>query len=619
MTTLGALVHRPGLDLRFLTDTDEERYGDRPVDGVVQPELPLDDFLRRGETVADRDLLRFLLVLVSPALLDQAPGRVEELLERLADLDVAGVILRSGRTPDRWRAAGERCGLPLLLLADDGPWTSAAVHAAILDERRRHEDSDALREMQRELVRPDGLSRLLELMARHLDGYAVLVDRSGRPRSGRPRVPDGLLRHVREDVRRVAAGQISSASVSYQGERVHVLAIGAEERSPVLVVSGGDPFTPEARRLVTDAARLIGTRWHLDELTGRQARIEEVDLRNREAVLHFLMTGHLSAARRTAAALRPELADVVRVHVVEGPKKARDRLVARCVEATDDRAWVVRCPLYARHVIVLAPVSAPKTPEDALTRALRRLVPRRGDLCVGVGLPVPLAETGVGWEQAYHALAVARNSADRFARFNPQESLAGLLGPDGRQWASARLRPLLRHRPDRPQDPDAAELTETLRSWLSFSSGVPKVLKIHRNTLASRLRRIEGLLGCDLSGLATQTEVHLALRLLGSPEDGDASKEIALDALLATDHVRQWAKNQLRPLLDQTSPLLLDTLRCWLDHDANLKSAATSLGISVPGLRKRLVRIEGLLERSLLGAPSARYDLWIALHVHDRR
>ncbi|RKS70891.1 PucR-like helix-turn-helix protein [Actinomadura pelletieri DSM 43383] len=617
MTTLGALVHRPGLDLRFLTDTDEERYGDRPVDGVVQPELPLDEFLRRRETAVDRDLLRFLLVLVSPALLDQAAGRVEELLGRLADLDVAGVILRAGSPPDRWIAAGERCGLPLLVVADDGPWTSAAVHAAILDERRRHEDSDALRDMQRELVRPDGLPRLLELLARHLDGYAVLVDRSGRPHSGRPRVPDGLLRHVRDDVRRVADGQISSASVSYRGDHVHVLAIGEQRRSPVLVVGGGDPFTPEARRLVTDAARLIGTRWRLDELTRRQARVEEVDLRNREAVLHFLMTGQLSAARRTAGALRPELADMVRVHVAEGPKKARDRLVARCVEATDDRAWVVRCPLYAQHVIVLAPVSASQSREDPFTRALQELVPRRGDVCVGVGLPVPLADTGTGWEQAYHALAVARNSADRFARFNPQESLAGLLGPDGRRWALAKLRPLLRHRPDRPQDPGAAELTETLRSWLSFSSGVARVLKIHRNTLASRLRRIEGLLGCDLTDLATQTEVHLALRLVGSPEDEDA-KEITLDALLATDHVRHWAKNQLQPLVDQDSPLLLDTLRCWLDSDANLKTAATSLGISVPGLRKRLVRIEGLLERSLLGAPSVRYDLWIALHVHDR-
>ncbi|GAA4223909.1 hypothetical protein GCM10022254_02200 [Actinomadura meridiana] len=626
MTTLRALVGRADLNLRFLTAADEQRYGDRQVNGAVQPDLPLDELCRRSELVSDNGPLRAFLVLLSPAIED-------EFLGLLADLGVAGVVLRSNwksgdPPPAPWAAAARRHGLPLLVMPDDGIWASAAINVAILDERRHedHHTSHFLRDLQREAARPEGLARLLELVAKLVGGYAVLVDRSGHPESDHSRVPDGLLTQVADDIRRVAAGRISSASVSLRGAAVHVLPIDSVDPPVVLVVGRRSSFTPAERRLVADAARLIGMRRRLDELARTQQRVGEVDLQNREVVLHLLMTGHLPAARRAASALRPELADVIRVHLVEGPKETRDQLVSRCVEATDDQAWIIRCPLYSNHVIVLAPVLLPPPyhddkdgmPLDRLSRALRELVPLHDDVSVGASLPVSLADTPVGWGQAYHALAVARNSAERFARFNPQASIADLLGPDGDQWARAKLRPLLHYRPDRPQDPDAGELTETLRSWLTFSSSAARLLKIHRNTLSSRLRRIESLLGCELADLVTQTELNLAMQLLGTSDEQERPTDITLNGLLDHDHVREWADDQLRPFFQRESLLLLDTLRCWLDNNASLKAAATRLGISVPGVRKRLLRVEELTERSLLGAPSVRYDLWIALRVHDR-
>lgn len=626
MTTLRALVGRADLNLRFLTATDEQRYGDRPVNGAVQPDLPPEEMRRRRELACDNGTLQAFLVLLPPAVDD-------EFLSLLAEHDVAGVVLRANWTsgdppPSPWTAAARRHGLPLLVMPDDGMWASAAINAAILDERRRedHHTSHFLRDLQREAARPEGLARLLEQVARLLDGYAVLVDRSGRPQSDASRMPDGILAQLGEDIRRVATERISSASVSLRGAAVHILPIDSDDPPVVLVVGRGSPFTPAERRLVADAARLIGMRRRLDELARTQKRVTEVDLQNREVVLHLLMTGHLPAARRAASALRPELADVIRVHLVEGPKESRDQLVTRCVEATGDQAWIIRCPLYSHHMIVLAPVlTAPPyqddengLPDDPLSRALRDLVPLHSDVCVGASLPVSLADTPVGWGQAYHALAVARNSAERFARFNPQASIADLLGPDGDQWARAKLRPLLRYRPDRPQDPDAGELTETLRSWLNFSSSAARLLKIHRNTLASRLRRIEALLGCELADLVTQTELNLAMQVLGTSDEPERPTDLTLDDLLDNDHVREWADGQLRPFFQRESRLLLDTLRCWLGHNASLKEAAAELGISVPGLRKRLLRVEELTERSLLGAPSVRYDLWIALRVHDR-
>ncbi|MFI0479521.1 helix-turn-helix domain-containing protein [Actinomadura sp. 9N215] len=475
--------------------------------------------------------------------------------------------------------------------------------------------------------------RLLEQVSRLLNGYVMLVDQPGRLIAAFPRPPGGLLTRLGDDIERVAAKGISSASVSVQGDAIHILPIDVEgSPTAVLIVGRADPFTSRARRLIGDAARLIGMRWRLDELGRAQERVEKADRDNREAVLHLLLTGHLSAARRAASALGPALADTNRLYVVECPEHDRREVVARCNEAAGGRAWVVRCPLYDSHVVVLAPTPGP-TPgqgpgpshdddddvDARLSRALQAYAVLNSGISVGAGLEVALVDTPVGWEQAYHALAVARSSPERFARFNPQESLAGLLGPGGHSWALARLRPLLDHRPDRPQDPDARVLTETLEAWLNFYNGAARVLKVHRNTLSSRLRRVEGLLACELTDLVTQTKLSLALRMLDSPGGRQPADEPTLDELLDSDHVRQWADGQLEPFVQQDSPLLLDTLRCWLDGNANLKTAAAALGISVPGLRKRLVRAETLIGRSLLGAPSVRYDLWLALHVHDRR
>jgi DNA-binding PucR family transcriptional regulator len=153
---------------------------------------------------------------------------------------------------------------------------------------------------------------------------------------------------------------------------------------------------------------------------------------------------------------------------------------------------------------------------------------------------------------------------------------------------------------------------------LSFSNGAAKQLKIHRNTLSARLHRIERLLDCDLDDLETQTELHLALRILDL-RGIDASDDAAtLDELITTDPVPDWAAAQLHPLLHQDSPLLLETLRCWLENNASLGPTSVALGISVPGVRKRLVRVEEIIERSLLAAPSARYDLTLALRAHPR-
>lgn len=90
-----------------------------------------------------------------------------------------------------------------------------------------------------------------------------------------------------------------------------------------------------------------------------------------------------------------------------------------------------------------------------------------------------------------------------------------------------------------------------------------------------------------------------------------------MDGLLDSEAVRRWAEREIQPLRGPGSGSALRTLRIWLASNARLAPTAAALGVSVAGVRKRLVRLEGTLGRSLLAAPSARYDLWFALRAID--
>ncbi|MFB9907937.1 helix-turn-helix domain-containing protein [Allokutzneria oryzae] len=469
-----------------------------------------------------------------------------------------------------------------------------------------------LRSMQREAVRPEGLRHLLRWLVRRLDAFVVLLDHAGTPLLAFPRTPTALLDAAADGIARVADGRSHSAKVDTAEHMSHALLID-ERPGPILFVARQGTLDPLAGSLVADAARLLQLRWRLERAEERRREVELAETLAREAVLHLLMVGDLGAARRVAGALRPDLADLVRVYVVECALDARAEMAARCDEACLGRAWVVHCPVYTRHLIVLAPVDDPDAVDDSIELALRATV--RGDIRVGAGDVVPLGDVAAGYEQAFHALAVARNGPEPFVRFRGRAELATVIGPAGRAWARRTLAPLVGFIPERPQDPDGRELTATLRAWLDFHGGAARQMKIHRNTLAARVRRAAAVLGRDLDRIETRAELHLALRLL---VPADLSGAAGLTELLAAPAVRRWAEELLAPLLSDDARGLLTTVRAWLAADARPEAAAGALGVSVTATRKRLVRVEQLLGRSLLSGPSARYDLVLALRIHDR-
>ncbi|MGR4879658.1 helix-turn-helix domain-containing protein [Streptomyces sp. LARHCF249] len=457
------------------------------------------------------------------------------------------------------------------------------------------------------LAHTGGSAALLEWLAARLGGWAGVVD------AEEGRGPESAVR--------------GAAEMSVRGVRSAVLH-GARSATLLFALDGGRtlaavldrPHHPDAPTLLADAAVPLALVLRAEEAVRREARAALAESRAREAVLHLLMNGRLSTARQVAEALGPSLPEPMRMYVVECRTGQRGEVTRRLEQLTGGRAWIVRCPVYVRHLIVLVPadLAAASADHDPLAGALAQVAP---DCAVGVSGEMRLREAPAAYTQAFHALAVARGRGERHARFGPGPELALAAHGAGAGWAEALLAPLHAYEPRRPQDPGGQELRATAHAWLNFASHATRLLKIHRNTLAARLRLVETLLGLDLARLGDQAALALALRLTpGARPGGDAGAERApdLDGVLRDPRLTAWARAHLRPLTGPDAPPgARATVRTWLAHDAQLVPAAAALGVSVPGARKRLTRIETLLERSLLQSPSARHDLWLAHRAEE--
>lgn len=499
---------------------------------------------------------------------------------------------------------------------------------------RSGERADDLLRMHR-LARTGGTAGLLRWLAGRAEGWAGLVGPDGTVLHAAARTAGAMVPDV--------AGLVAegASALAERGVQAYAVDTGAytallfplsvfppgvgDDTGPVLAVVTPRPVATGLATLLADVVLPLSLCLQAETLERKRRRVDLAESRGREAVLHLLMTGQLSIAQQVAGALRPRLPDPVRVCVVECSGGGRDEVARVCVDADGGRSWIVRCPVYARHLILVMPAEA-KEPEPGAVPTDEAVAARVGDCVVGVSEPVPLADTATGYRQAFHALAVARELPARHARFGVSPDPALVVGPAGRRWADELLNPLLTHVPRRPQDPGSQELLATAASWLAFSSHATGHLKVHRNTLAARLRLIGELLGLDLHRLADQAALDLALRVRstpapactpepaqsGSPASGTSKAAGGLDAILVRPAVRDWADRQLAPVLGAE-----ETLRTWVRCEGRLGPAAAELGISVPGVRKRLTRLETVLQRSLLRPPSARYDLWLALRSRD--
>ncbi|MFD9499724.1 helix-turn-helix domain-containing protein [Streptomyces sp. NPDC060035] len=483
-------------------------------------------------------------------------------------------------------------------------------------------------------ARTGGSSELLRWLAQRAGGWAGLLDGDGTVLQAVARTSERPGQEAAALAAEAAKELKSRGARAYSldADRCTALVLPLdgppEDRAPVLAVVAPRPLPGGLSTLLADAMMPLTLAWAAETLERRRRRVDLAESRGREAVLHLLMTGQLSIAHQVAGALRPKLPDPVRVCVVECSGGQRNEVARICADASGGRTWIVRCPVYARHLILVMPADPESEAEPEAAKggaALDRTVAELVDDCVvGVSEEVQLSDTATGYRQAFHALAVARGLPGRHARFGSSPEPALVVGSAGTQWADALLAPLLAYLPRRSQDPGSQELAATVASWLAFSSHATQHLKIHRNTLTARLKLIGELLGLDLNRVADQAALDLALCIRATPAlirpgrpGGRASGTAGnLDEILRSPAVQDWASHQLS-LLAPAGPTAGETLRTWLRCEAQLGPTAAELGISVPGARKRLTRLEAVIGRSLLQTPSARHDLWLAFRAVD--
>ncbi|MBW1600229.1 helix-turn-helix domain-containing protein [Streptomyces sp. JJ38] len=442
----------------------------------------------------------------------------------------------------------------------------------------------------------------------------VLARPPGRARTG---IPESAVRTVPELHRRAVASAVLRGE---RDQRVRLLSLDDGGGAPYLAAVGPED-SPEPD-LLAHAAGVLTLSRRLEQAERDCRRLREAEAHSREAVLHLLMVGEVAAAHRIAATLRPRLAPRVRVLIVECPNGRRDEVAEHVAELTLGWAWLVPCPVQRRHLIALIP-SAARQPADSWAEALTsdRRVPCR----VGVSGDVPLERVPAAYEDAFHALAVARGMASgHAARSGGGVDVEPFLTPQGRAWARHLLAPCRHYTPHRSVAPGPSELLGTLSSWLTFGGAAHRHLKVHRNTLAARLRLLDSLLGLDLHRVADQSAAWLALRIQAAEPHPDGTVDTpapgALADLLATPAARDWARSLLAPLELRRGPAAgSTTVRAWLRADARLTGTAESLGLSVGAVRKRLVNAEQALGLSLLHSPSARHALWLATTARGQR
>ncbi|MGW7002614.1 helix-turn-helix domain-containing protein [Streptomyces sp. NPDC054933] len=489
-----------------------------------------------------------------------------------------------------------------------GDHPRAGTAAAVARARR----ADDVLDMQR-AARKGGTALLLRWLAARTGATVLLVNRSGAAASALPSpLGDAERDLVLRGVREITARGLKSVAIDQEDLACIVLPFDGSPDVGALLLAAvvPRPTPPELPLLLADATSGLSLCRQAEHIRRQQRRLRIADARTREAVLHLLMNGHTAAARQVAGALRHELPGTVRVYVIEGPPAVRGAVANALAEVVED-AWIVPCPVYLDHLMVLAPAS-PEADADGAPEWV--WPPSVADTCwIGVSEAMPLRDTATGYAQAFHALAAARHRAERHASFAGHPNLALTIGPTAAAWAGAFLAPLRAHCARRPQDPDSAELLATAASWLHFSSRATAHLKIHRNTLTARLTLVQELLGLDLDRLADQAALALALRAItaGIPQaDGTAP---SLDELLALPRTLAWAERQFRPLWTPDVPASIEqTLTVWLRLDARIGPTAAALSLSASAVRKRLTRSEALLQRSLLRPPSAVHDQWLA-------
>lgn len=399
----------------------------------------------------------------------------------------------------------------------------------------------------------------------------------------------------------------------HQGWSVRVWPLAADN-ARTLVAARRQPWTWPIEVAAVRAATIIATALLAD---GNDAEREQLVGGRRavwRSVLQLLMTGRVAEAQRVAGALETEILDTVsvRVHVLAGRSRDRDRLIGACEARLAGFAVSITCPARDGHVIVIEPVDdgGPDADESSPVHAtLGDLTMSSASRRLGSSRFHPIGATSAAYSQAVGALATAAVRPNRMADAEEARSLTDVLPAAAGGWAAALLAPLT------AADEDGT-LRDTLAMALIFTRAeAASILGVHRNTVHARLATAGQLLSVDLARLPQRAAIDLALR--ARPSGGQWS----LPEVLGDAQLKLWAADLL-DRLDGTvatrGPVgMRDLLRAFIRADGGITAAARAVGLSPNSASRWLVAAEAAGGIRLRHGYGGAHDVAIALAVSE--
>jgi len=371
---------------------------------------------------------------------------------------------------------------------------------------RVREDLDArvhsLMDLQRQLIgaaeaRPSRRS-VVALLARHLDGWVMVLTKDGRLLAG---APEEATRNAELVGMEVRTGPIGMRAFDVPGRRVTLIPFEAREPGQVwLAIGRAAPLTTLEMALVDTATALL----RLD--IARTAELLDAERRERRIVLDLLLAGRdLLAERATETLGLPFPVGNLRIALLSEDGNGD---LLRVLE--NDRSLRVASALVAPDVRGRAVVVMPD-----LEGALEVL---QGVLSLVVGgrgvVSEPIEVTGIpdAWRRLGTLLvALPARSSTRLAVASDVAAeglFAHLDSGEARGWADAVLSPL--------EPSGRIDLVATVRTFLAHNGNTEAAaaaLGIHRRTLGYRLDRAEEALARSLSDPTVRAELWFALRV----------------------------------------------------------------------------------------------------------
>ena len=495
--TVSQLVSLPELSLVV-------RTGDVPLDRQVRW-VAVSEHADPRPWIAEGDLL-----LTTGLTLDVRPPGATAYVERLAGAGVAGLGLGTGHglthaeVPASLVAAARAAGLPLFEVPEPVPFVAISKAVSRLLAAQEYSEATAAFDSQRRLLRtvldeagPDGTddAAILRIVARHVGGFALLLDAAGHVRCAYPADASRRAGRFAAEIDRLRPlGLRGSSSLATADEHVSLLPVGVREQvEAFLVVSAPRPLRPADQGVLTLAVSLLARpvrgaarndAWRFLLLRHARAAGVPADL------LASFGLDRIAAERAVAVVVRPSSTDAATI----------DLLAA-------DHPDLVLAPSRSDWWEGFAAVGA----DDRLPPLLDRLAALPGVRSVGVSAPLDLrdaANVGQGLDQAGQA---ARGHGLRRSGADGSASIVDLLDASSAGgWARTYLGALI-------DSDEGVDLMDTVHAWLQQHGQVDAAaqqLGIHRHTVRHRLRRAETALGRPLDDPQVRADLWFALLAL---------------------------------------------------------------------------------------------------------